>query len=584
MKELLIFGVLCSLAGTSQTERSPLILEARFQSINFENIFVWKSGEETPPGTLYDVQYKKYGDPWQEKSECQNITRLFCDLTHEMKNSTEHFHAQVRAHIPDCCTSEWALSPRFQPERDTNIGRPEVKCIPSVQSIQFFIQSPMSPLRNGANQTLTVVDIFTQIGTKVEYEITIFSPKTQQKWVKTVSSNKPELTDLEADTEYNGEIKIKIKTSEKTSKPYHFRVRTLPDRTWMPYLFVVILFMIALSFGTVYYLVYKYIKQYTLEQPTALDFKGTSHFRPLVPKAEVFLIPQNLSKSGQSLPKMHLAREVSPNLLEELEKHQKVFAYQEQTKLPFFEDVTQSVAPADHLPVSYAPQTVKSHPTCVIDGNPSTSTYGLCVQGTGCANKLSSQRATEPVSCVGDTTNNGIYKAQNPEQLQRRQWMNQANKDPTLMQENVEPQRDDQDVVPSQCLSLVERSVPVSTGSYRKQPMDLLQATPKNVPNAPIGVDSISYSQPLFLKGAQHSHNHSIRQWEDWESFTENTSRWSSFGLQTTDCANKGSETEPESFSVADALDTAPNSGLFAGLFKDLDLKIQWDHGPEEDV
>ncbi|XP_062818546.1 interleukin-22 receptor subunit alpha-1 [Anolis carolinensis] len=577
MKELLIFGVLCSLVGTSQTERSPLILEATFKSTNFENIFVWKGGEETPPGTLYDVQYKKYGEPWQEKSECQNVTRLFCDLTHETENFSERFYAQVRAHVPDCCTSNWAMSPRFHPGMDTNIGKPEVKCIPSTQSIQFFIQPPMSPLRDGDNQTLTVVKIFSKIGTSVEYEIIVFSPKTQQKWVKTVKVGEFELTDLEADTEYNGEIRIK--TSKKTSEPFHFRVRTLPDRTWMPYLFVVILFMIALSFGTMYYLVDKYIKRYTLEQPTALDFKGTSHFRPLVPKVEQFLIPQNLSKCGRNLPEMQLAREANPNLLAELEKHQKVFAltnsiYQEQAKLPFFEDISQPVAPADHLPASYAPQTVKHRPICVTDGNPSASTYGLCIQGTSCANKVSSQRAADPVSCAGDAIN-GIYKAQNPEQ----RWMNKANEEPTLMQENVEPQRDNQDVMPSQRSSLPEGM----TGSYRKQPMDLLQATPRNVPNATIGIDSVSYSQPLFLP-AQLSHNHSAKQWDGWESFAENTIRWSSFGLQTTDCANKGSKTEPESVSVADALDTAPNSGLFAGLFKDLDLKIQWDHGTEEDV
>lgn len=46
--------------GCSIAERSPLLKHAAFSSTNFENIFKWESEEETPPGTVYEVQYKRY--------------------------------------------------------------------------------------------------------------------------------------------------------------------------------------------------------------------------------------------------------------------------------------------------------------------------------------------------------------------------------------------------------------------------------------------------------------------------------------------------------------------------------------------
>lgn len=60
------------------------------------------------------------------------------------------------------------------------IGEPEVKCMASTQSIKFFIHPPYTPLKDEDNQTLTVVDIFSQFG-DVTYEITMFCQKTQQK-------------------------------------------------------------------------------------------------------------------------------------------------------------------------------------------------------------------------------------------------------------------------------------------------------------------------------------------------------------------------------------------------------------------
>lgn len=43
-----------------------------------------------------------------------------------------------------------------------------------------------------------------------------------------------------------------------------------PDTTWFAYLFAVALFAALLIFGTIYYFIYKYIKQHTAQQPMSL--------------------------------------------------------------------------------------------------------------------------------------------------------------------------------------------------------------------------------------------------------------------------------------------------------------------------
>ncbi|KAH0631127.1 hypothetical protein JD844_005263 [Phrynosoma platyrhinos] len=577
MKELLVFLMLCSLVENSRTERSPFIIKAAFLSTNFENIFTWESEEETSPGTLYYVQYKKYGKAWQEKSECQNITRRFCNLTRETENFSENFYARVRAFIHNCCASDWVMSSRFFPLKDTIIGNPEVKCIPSVQSIKFFIQPPYTPLRDEDNQTLTVADIFSQLGNAVQYQIMMFSQKTKQKWVKMVSSEEFEITDLDAGTEYNGTIHIK--TSDKTSKPYVFRVRTLP----------------VLIFGMLYYLIDRNIKRYTSEQPTAL--------------AEHFLIPYNLSKSAQDVPEMQIMPQISHHLLGTLGENQKLFgltetAYQEQAKLPSLESVTPPAVPADHLPVAYAPQIVKHNPSCTTDATPSTLTYGLCIQGTSCTNKMNSppKPAMEPDSCAENTANSGLYKAQKPEQIKSGSWMMNKAQQET---ENAEQlyQENTQDTMTPQARTvqsnqhrydtLLEESVGKRIGSYRKQPVELLPSSPEISQNTILEADPLlpSQTQSLLLQGDHQNvcQDHNTGQWVGWDTLAWDASQWQPFGCQTTDCVNPeshGLETEPDSLrnTIPNTLDSAQNSGLFTNLFRDLELKIQWDHGPDENA
>ncbi|NXT01494.1 I22R1 protein, partial [Jacana jacana] len=70
---------------------------ATFSSINFDNILTWTPEADIPPGTVFDVQYKQYGEKyWFNKTECQSITQYSCNLTRETENLTEHYYARVR--------------------------------------------------------------------------------------------------------------------------------------------------------------------------------------------------------------------------------------------------------------------------------------------------------------------------------------------------------------------------------------------------------------------------------------------------------------------------------------------------------
>ncbi|NWS11871.1 I22R1 protein, partial [Pachyramphus minor] len=69
-----------------------------FSSMNFENILTWETEADTPPGTVFDVQYKQYGEKsWLPKAECQSTSQHSCNLTRETENFTEHYYARVRA-------------------------------------------------------------------------------------------------------------------------------------------------------------------------------------------------------------------------------------------------------------------------------------------------------------------------------------------------------------------------------------------------------------------------------------------------------------------------------------------------------
>ncbi|XP_061452058.1 interleukin-22 receptor subunit alpha-1 isoform X2 [Rhineura floridana] len=538
----------------------------------------------------------RYGDVWQNKSECQNMTGRFCNLTRETENFAECYYARVRAIVPNCCVSDWVMSPRFYPRKDTNIGSPEVKYTPSVQSIYFNVQAPYTPLRDENNQTLTVVDIFSQFGATVQYEITICCQKTQQKWLKIENNKEFEISDLDPNTEYNGTIHIRY--LDKISEPNVFQVTTLPDNSWMPYVFGIALFMTVLIFGTIYYFIYKYMKQHTAQQPTALDFKDISRFQPLVLNVEQILTPYDLCKPTQLVPEKQPAQ-ISQHLLGALE-HQELFSltetvYQQQAKAPSFQTIAQPASGAGDLPVGYTPQVVQKNPPCTLGDSPSTLTYGICFEGTNKANSPAKQ-AMKLDSLVEGSLSNKHYKVQKPEQIKRELWeKNPQQVLPAFVLGNAEGmllQEDTQDVL-QPLPSLLEERVPARsgerTGSYRKHPAELLPSVLENDQNAMSEGGAVLSTPPpsLFSHPAcsSHTQDHNPGQWTAWHSLAWTDNQWQPLGFQTTDCitqARQGLKNDPGSLDTnPDTLDSAQNNGLFTGLFRDLELKLQWDQEPE---
>ncbi|KAK9394767.1 interleukin-22 receptor subunit alpha-1 [Crotalus adamanteus] len=588
MKELFIYWVLCSLAGNLLGKRPPVIQEATFWSTNFENIFTWKIKGETPPGTLYDVQYKTYGDlTWQSKPECQNTTQNICNLTHETENLTERYHAQVRAVVPNCCISDWVVSSRFCPREDTNIENIDVKCTPSVQSIKFVIHPPYTPFKDDNDSLLTVVDIFNQLDIEFHYEITMFCAKTQLKWEKNVNNEEFNINDLDPDTEYNGTIHIRY--SDKISKSCTFRVRTLSDNTWLPYLFGMFIFIIIFTFGTVFYLMYKYVKQYTIQQPTSLDFKSISRFQPLILNVEHALSPYDLSKIIQ--PGV-CSSEIS-HYIQGMPENQKLFrptvtAYQQQSKTPPFQPLAQ---PLNGLPVGYAPQVIKNSRLRILGDNPSTLTYGLCVEGA-------SHKANH---CL---ISNGRYKAQKPERT------NKELPETTIPQEEglgVEtspqiqhlPLQEDSKGPPQESPRLLGEWKPItvdrSGGSYRKQ-AEVLPSSSEVGQNAILeGADSLLLTvspPPLFAHSSCNNlpQDHSAGQLPAFglSAWIDNFLHSNSLGFQITDCLAQeswGLKNEPQTLDIPpNILDTHQLNGPFPSLFSGLELKLQWDGSPEEEV
>ncbi|XP_048355208.1 interleukin-22 receptor subunit alpha-1 [Sphaerodactylus townsendi] len=582
MREILIFWVLCSLVGELLAERCPRVQHVTFLSRNFENILTWDNGKETFPGTIYHVQYKTYGATWQNKSECQNITRPICNLTQETENYTERYHARVRAIVPGFCVSQWITSLRFCPKENTVVGGPEVKYIPDIRSIKFIVQPPYTPLRDD-NHTLTVEDIFSRFDV-VRYQITIFCQKTLQQWKKTENNKEFEVSELDPDTEYNGTIHMKY--LEKNSEPHTFRVRTLPDNRWLIYLFGVVAFMV-LIFGMIYYLTYKYIKRYTTQQPTALDFKAVPHFQPLMFTVEHILIPHDLSKPFQMDPEMK--PEQINQCLQEVLEHQMVFdlperVYQEQTKMAPIQHIAAPIGQVDDAStIGYAPQVIQNNPPHTLDHKRSTLTYGVCVEGTSHANNTnSSPNQKTKIDSVSEGFISNVQK-QNPSEMGL--WGNLAQKELELEQAEETQQQllqEDAQGRTQQLPSLLQERVPTILGerteSYKQQPLEFLPPALKISQIAPSEGDSPLSPIPNSLFSVCAS-----------DSFSQDPGllgQWAPSSCPMTDClsqASKGLKSEPEPLTdTSESLDSLQDNMLLPGLFRDLELKLQWDHGLDE--
>ncbi|XP_010705554.1 interleukin-22 receptor subunit alpha-2 isoform X2 [Meleagris gallopavo] len=133
----------------------------RFYSLNFNNTLRWlpgRAGEgET---TLYFVQYKVYGQSkWQNKEECWGIQSHFCDLTEETSDAYEAYYGRVQAASTDI-RSDWSLSCRFTPWRETMIGPPTIKVVHSNKFVVLKLRAPRSAYKRKRGSMIPMTNYY----------------------------------------------------------------------------------------------------------------------------------------------------------------------------------------------------------------------------------------------------------------------------------------------------------------------------------------------------------------------------------------------------------------------------------------
>ncbi|XP_063275065.1 interleukin-22 receptor subunit alpha-1 isoform X2 [Prinia subflava] len=433
------------------------------------------------------------------------------------------------------------------------IGAPQVEHIPHVRSIRLVIRPPPTPLRGEDGQQLTVEDICSKFGA-VDYHLTMFNRRTQQQWTKSEHSKEFEVSNLDPDTEYNGTVYMGL--LQRRSKPQMFWVKTLPDKTWILYCLVALAFCAGLVFAAGAYVIYKYIKQRSA-QPRALDFRGISPFQPLTLTVEHIIKPLTLSKPSFFIPEAQLAQ-----MSQHLEAPRPFCPYQQQADVP-------SLRPAPlemPAPGAYAPQAAaRSVPAA--PGLPLT--YGLCVQGT--------DRGPQPQHGLKEASPDGKLRTQelgkscgrwDYTEQQAKVWKDRDRLESVVIQGSPgQPQLLVQSEGKAECVSL---SVLEQGGCYRQQAeLPLRLSAAKAAPDCAPEEELLPPLPAALLLSVRTANGESQEQWMLPEPSPHPANRAQLPGTA-------GTEMFPE-LSSGSAWDT---DTPLAMLFKDLDLKVQWD---EED-
>uniref|UniRef100_A0A8C3NXZ8 Interleukin-22 receptor subunit alpha-2 n=1 Tax=Cyanoderma ruficeps TaxID=181631 RepID=A0A8C3NXZ8_9PASS len=135
--------------------------KVEFHSLNFNTTLHWQPGwAREARDALYFVQYKVYGQSmWQNKDECWGISSHVCDLTHETSDIQEPYYSRVRAALAGVY-SNWTLSCRFTPWRETVIGPPTVTVAHSNKSITVKLQAPRSPYKRKRGSKIPMTNYY----------------------------------------------------------------------------------------------------------------------------------------------------------------------------------------------------------------------------------------------------------------------------------------------------------------------------------------------------------------------------------------------------------------------------------------
>ncbi|KAG9467553.1 hypothetical protein GDO78_014743 [Eleutherodactylus coqui] len=243
-----------------------------FNATNFEYMLHW-SKPDLAPDVSFNVQYTRYGGKkWLLLHNCQNITRVYCNLTNAIVDDVEDFmknqyFGRVKI-LSTNCTYDWVISKRLNPRDDTYLVLPKLNYIQHVNSITILVPTLSTPIRGKDKQPVTVEDLYKD--DDFEYHLKFYNPK-QEIWQKTQTGRIFEVSGLSPDTEYRGSIYISIGKERKSAIQF-FVIRTLPDYSLITLIAsLTAVFIITLVAGLLF-LSCKYIKQQE-KTPNSLVFK-----------------------------------------------------------------------------------------------------------------------------------------------------------------------------------------------------------------------------------------------------------------------------------------------------------------------
>ncbi|XP_063300635.1 interleukin-22 receptor subunit alpha-1 [Pelobates fuscus] len=253
------------------------IQNVNFIAKNFEYILKWEN-KGLEPNVTFSIEYKRYGTKqWIVKQECQNITRLYCNLTDEIMSDEDMFKeqylGQVRAWSTNC-SLDWVVSKRMSPIDDTYIDNIELTIIEGIRSVTIFVQVPTIPMNT---EVMSIEQLYSN--GLFAYYMSFSSMKEQVIWQKIQTKHTFNITGLNPGTTYNGSVYIMIH-NERKSDIKQFFVKTLPDPSMVGLVVILLAVSAGLFFGVLLWLTYRYVKQQG-PTPSALDFGKPLFFQAI---------------------------------------------------------------------------------------------------------------------------------------------------------------------------------------------------------------------------------------------------------------------------------------------------------------
>ncbi|XP_053566792.1 interleukin-20 receptor subunit alpha [Bombina bombina] len=241
----------------------------KFSSVNMHTVLTW-SPVNISSGVLYDVKYKMYGSyEWQNKVECTQINKTWCDLSNETYDFSQKYFGMVTAtYKGKNCSNE---SQKFYPFLDTTIGPPAVEVERGDRSILIHWSYPKIWKRSPTDRSLENVY-------KLDAKIVISNNKNKEEWVV----KRLDVKDLDPNTTYCVNITLIDPSLGKSSESAVTCETTPIDRTSdevVKMLFIVTsLIMTIILILVIICVVYNYIHVSKLKYPQNLNLPaGTNN-------------------------------------------------------------------------------------------------------------------------------------------------------------------------------------------------------------------------------------------------------------------------------------------------------------------